>query len=104
MLSRCSAASRRLAPLGPSGLAAGTPPARREASSYRRQFGFVPRLFVLKTPVGYRSQGRQADDMHEKNLEYDITSLDMSSGELRLIEIRDWQARPDRGTDAEREA
>ncbi len=27
-------------------------------------------------------------DVHEKNLGYDITSLDLSSGELRLIEVK----------------
>ena len=41
ILSRCSAASRRLAPLGPSGLTAWTPPARRETGIYRRQFGWA---------------------------------------------------------------
>ena len=35
-----------------------------------------------------RSQGRQAYDVHEKNLGYDITSLDLNSGELRLIEVK----------------
>ena len=34
------------------------------------------------------SLGRQVSDVHEKNLGYDITSLDLSSGELRLIEIK----------------
>ncbi len=34
------------------------------------------------------SQGRQAYDVHEKNLGYDITSLDLNSGELRLIEVK----------------
>ncbi|MGE5551793.1 MAG: helicase-related protein [Bacteroidota bacterium] len=38
---------------------------------------------------GYeRSQGRQVFDVHEKNLSYDITSLDLNSGELRLIEVK----------------
>jgi hypothetical protein len=27
-------------------------------------------------------------DVHEKNLGYDITSLDLNSGELRLIEVK----------------
>ena len=27
-------------------------------------------------------------DVHEKNLGYDITSLDTNSGELRLIEVK----------------
>ena len=35
-----------------------------------------------------RGQGRQVYDVHEKNLGYDITSLDLGSGELRLIEVK----------------
>jgi superfamily II DNA or RNA helicase len=35
-----------------------------------------------------RAQGRQVYDVHEKNLGYDITSLDLGSGELRLIEVK----------------
>ncbi len=35
-----------------------------------------------------RSLGREVFDVHEKNLGYDITSLDLSSGELRLIEVK----------------
>jgi hypothetical protein len=35
-----------------------------------------------------KSQGRQVDDVHEKNLGYDLTSLDINSGELRLIEVK----------------
>lgn len=35
-----------------------------------------------------RAQGRQVYDVHEKNLGYDITSLDLDSGELRLIEVK----------------
>ena len=34
------------------------------------------------------SQGRQVFDVHEKNLGYDLTSLDVNSGELRLIEVK----------------
>lgn len=34
------------------------------------------------------AQGRVVADVHEKNLGYDITSLDPNSGELRLIEIK----------------
>ncbi len=33
-----------------------------------------------------QAQGHQVYDVHEKNLGYDITSLDVNSGELRLIE------------------
>ena len=35
-----------------------------------------------------RSMGRQVFDVHEKNLGYDITSLDVNTGELRLIEVK----------------
>ena len=35
-----------------------------------------------------QSQGRQVEDVHEKNLGYDVTSLDLVSGELRLIEVK----------------
>ena len=35
-----------------------------------------------------RDTGRQVYDVHEKNLGYDITSLDLNSGELRLIEVK----------------
>ena len=35
-----------------------------------------------------RAQGRQVYDVSEKNLGYDITSLDLASGELRLIEVK----------------
>ena len=34
------------------------------------------------------AQGRRVDDVHEKNLGYDLTSLDLESGELRLIEVK----------------
>jgi Protein NO VEIN, C-terminal len=35
-----------------------------------------------------QAQNRQVYDVHEKNLGYDITSLDLNSGELRLIEVK----------------
>lgn len=35
-----------------------------------------------------QSEGRQAYDVSEKNLGYDITSLDLTSSELRLIEVK----------------
>lgn len=35
-----------------------------------------------------KAQGRQVHDVHEKNLGYDLTSLDLNSGELRLIEVK----------------
>jgi superfamily II DNA or RNA helicase len=35
-----------------------------------------------------QARGCQVYDVHEKNLGYDITSLDLGSGELRLIEVK----------------
>jgi superfamily II DNA or RNA helicase len=35
-----------------------------------------------------RAQGRAVADVHEKDLGYDLTSLDTNSGELRLIEVK----------------
>ncbi len=35
-----------------------------------------------------RSQGRAVSDVHEKDLGYDLTSLDTRTGELRLIEVK----------------
>ncbi len=35
-----------------------------------------------------RAQGRQVFDVSDKNLGYDITSVDLNSGELRLIEVK----------------
>jgi hypothetical protein len=35
-----------------------------------------------------RGLGRQVYDVSEKNLGYDVTSLDLASGELRLIEVK----------------
>ena len=35
-----------------------------------------------------QAQGRQVTDVHEKNLGYDVTSLDVDSGQLRLIEVK----------------
>ena len=35
-----------------------------------------------------RDKGRQVHDVHEKNFGYDFTSLDLNSGELRLIEVK----------------
>ena len=34
------------------------------------------------------AQGRMVTDVHEKNLGYDVTSLDVESGQLRLIEVK----------------
>lgn len=44
---------------------------------------------AMKVVLEYeKAQGREVFDVHEKNLGYDITSLDLSTGELRLIEVK----------------
>ena len=35
-----------------------------------------------------RAKGKQVCDVHERNLGYDVTSLGLESGELRLIEVK----------------
>ncbi len=46
-------------------------------------------MTAMRVVMEYETaQGRQVEDVHEKNLGYDITSLDLASGELRLIEIK----------------
>ncbi len=43
----------------------------------------------MKVAIEHESAlGRQVFDIHEKNLGYDITSLDLNTGELRLIEVK----------------
>lgn len=44
---------------------------------------------AMRTVIEHEeSMGRQVFDVHEKNLGYDVTSLDIASGELRLIEVK----------------
>ena len=46
-------------------------------------------MTAMRVVMEYETaQGRQVCDVHEKNLGYDVTSLDAQSGELRLIEIK----------------
>ena len=35
-----------------------------------------------------RAKNREVEDVHEQNLGYDVTSLDLTSGDLRLIEVK----------------
>ena len=35
-----------------------------------------------------RAKGKQVYDVHKLNLGYDVTSLDLGTGELRLIEVK----------------
>ncbi len=44
---------------------------------------------AMRVAMAYeRAQGRQVYDVSDKNLGYDLTSLDPASGELRLIEVK----------------
>lgn len=44
---------------------------------------------AMRVVIEYeKGRGCQVDDVHEKNMGYDITSLELNSGELRLIEIK----------------
>ena len=46
-------------------------------------------MTAMRVVMDYeRSQGRKVHDVHEQNLGYDVTSLDVESGELRLIEVK----------------
>jgi superfamily II DNA or RNA helicase len=66
------------------------PHPEREAPEVRRlQSNPETEAVAMQTVTGYeRAQGRQVYDVSEKNLGYDLTSLDLNSGELRLIEVK----------------
>jgi superfamily II DNA or RNA helicase len=66
------------------------PHPEREAPDVRR---LQPNLETEATAMHMvmeheRALGRQVYDVSEKNLGYDVTSLDLASGELRLIEVK----------------
>ena len=66
------------------------PHPEREAPEVRRlQPNPETEATAMRIVMEYeRSQGRQVYDVHEKNLGYDVTSLDVNSGQLRLIEVK----------------
>ena len=46
-------------------------------------------MTAMRVVMEYETaQGRQVEDVHDKNRGYDLTSLDLQSGELRLIEVK----------------
>ncbi len=46
-------------------------------------------MTAMRVVIEYETaRGRKVYDVHEKNLGYDVTSLDLQSGELRLIEVK----------------
>lgn len=66
------------------------PHPEREAPDVRRlRPNFETEAMAMQVVMEHeRKLGRQVFDVHEKNLGYDITSLDINSGELRLIEAK----------------
>ncbi len=66
------------------------PHPEREAPDVRRmQPNPETEAAAMRAVMEYeQAQGRQVYDVHHKNLGYDITSLDLNSGELRLIEVK----------------
>jgi hypothetical protein len=66
------------------------PHPEREAPEVRRlQPNAKTEAVAMRVAIEYEAaQGRQVYDIHDKNLGYDITSLDLNSGELRLIEVK----------------
>jgi superfamily II DNA or RNA helicase len=49
----------------------------------------VTEAIAMRVAIDYeQAKGRQVYDVHEKDLGYDVTSLDLASGELRLIEVK----------------
>jgi hypothetical protein len=66
------------------------PHPERETPEVRRlRPNFETEALAMTVVMEYeKSQSRQVYDVHEKNLGYDITSLDLNSGELRLIEVK----------------
>ena len=60
-------------------------------------------MTAMRVVMEYETaQGRQVEDVHEKNVGYDITSLDPASGELRLIEIKGLARHRQHSADAQR--
>jgi hypothetical protein len=66
------------------------PHPERESPEVRRlRPNLETEAIAMEVAMEYeRAQGRQVFDVHEKNLGYDITSIHLNSGELRLIEVK----------------
>jgi superfamily II DNA or RNA helicase len=66
------------------------PHPEREAPEVRRlKPNFETEAIAMRVVMEHEQrQGRQVYDVSEKNLGYDVTSLDLASGDLRLIEVK----------------
>lgn len=64
-------------------------PAREEPEVRRLRPNRETEAAAMRVVMEFeRAAGRQVFDVHEQNLGYDLTSLDLHSGELRLIEVK----------------
>lgn len=64
-------------------------PERKSPEVRRLQPDSEVEAIAMRVAMEYeKEKGRQVHDVHEKNLGYDLTSLDLNSGELRLIEVK----------------
>ena len=64
-------------------------PERRAAEVKRHQPDPETEATAMRVVMDYeRDQGRHVEDVSAKNLGYDVTSLDTTSGDLRLIEVK----------------
>jgi len=65
------------------------PHAEPEAAQVRRmQPNPETEATAMRVAMEYERAGRAVADVHEKDLGYDLTSLDTKTGELRLIEVK----------------
>jgi superfamily II DNA or RNA helicase len=64
-------------------------PERKSPEVRRLQPDSEVEAIAMRVAMEYeKEKGRQVHDVHEKNFGYDLTSLDLNSGELRLIEVK----------------
>ncbi len=64
-------------------------PAREAPEVRRLKPNFETEAIAMRVVMEHeRAKGRQVYDVSEKNLGYDVTSLDLASGDLRLIEVK----------------
>ena len=64
-------------------------PERKAPEVRRLQLSAEAEATAIRVVMEYEAaRGRQVYHIHDKNLGYDITSLDLNSGELRRIEVK----------------
>jgi hypothetical protein len=64
-------------------------PGREDSEVQHLRQNLETETMAMKVVIEYEeSRGCHVNDVHKKNLGYDITSLDPNSGQLRLIEIK----------------